>query len=317
MLMNIGTGEWDPELLDLFDVPAAMLPRIVRSSGVVGTTAGEHLGAEIPIAGIAGDQQAALAGQACFRPGLSKNTYGTGCFVLMHTGAVQPVSANQLIATRAASTSNEAAFAVEGSIFVAGAAVQWMRDRLRLISNAAESEAVARSVPDTGGVYLVPAFVGLGAPHWDAAARGTITGMTLGTTREHIVRAALESIAYQTRELIDCMQADTGERLEELRVDGGASSNDFLMQFQADILGTRIVRPADTETTALGAAYLAGLATGLWKSTDELETLWGRDRVFEPQMDVSKREELYAGWKKSVRQARMQDGRTVTAGECA
>ena len=313
MLMNIATGEWDDELLNLFDVPAAMLPRIVRSSEVVGTTAPEHLGAEIPIAGIAGDQQAALAGQACFRPGLSKNTYGTGCFVLMHTGATQPVSANKLLATRAASTGNEAAFAVEGSIFVAGAAVQWLRDRLRLFSNAAESEAVAQSVADTGGVYVVPAFVGLGAPHWDAAARGTITGMTLGTTREHIVRATLESIAYQTRELIDCMQADSGKRLEELRVDGGASANDFLMQFQADILGTRIVRPADTETTALGAAYLAGLATGIWKSTDELESMWARDKVFEPQMDAGKREELYAGWKQAVRQARMQDAGRASA----
>ena len=313
MLMNIGTGEWDQELLNLFDVPAAMLPRIVGSSEVLGTTSPEHLGAEIPIAGIAGDQQAALAGQVCFRPGLSKNTYGTGCFVLMHTGGTQPASANKLIATRAASASNGAAYAVEGSIFVAGAAVQWLRDRLRLVSNAAESEAVARSVSDTGGVYVVPAFVGLGAPHWDAEARGTITGMTLGTTREHIVRATLESIAYQTRELIDCMQADSGKRLEELRVDGGASANDFLMQFQADILGTRIVRPADTETTALGAAYLAGLATGIWKSTDELETLWVRERVFEPQMDAGKREELFAGWKQAVRQARMQDANLATA----
>ena len=313
MLMNIGTGDWDQELLRLFDVPAAMLPQIVRSSEVVGTTSPEHLGAEIPIAGIAGDQQAALAGQACFRPGLSKNTYGTGCFVLMHTGATQPFSSNQLLATRAASTSSEPAFAVEGSIFVAGAAVQWLRDRLRLVTNSAESEAVARSVPDTAGVYVVPAFVGLGAPHWDAAARGTITGMTLGTTREHIVRATLESIAYQTRELIDCMQADSGKRLEELRVDGGASANDFLMQFQADILGTRIVRPADTETTALGAAYLAGLATGVWKNTNELESLWARERVFEPQMDAGRREELFTGWKQAVRQARMQDAGRASA----
>jgi glycerol kinase len=307
MLMNLATGEWDPELLDLFGVPEAMLPRIVRSSEVVGTTAAEHLGAEIPIAGIAGDQQAALAGQACFRNGLSKNTYGTGCFVLMHTGERLPVSENRLLGTRAASVSDRPAFAIEGSIFVAGAAVQWMRDRLRLITNAAESEAVARSVPDTGGVYLVPAFVGLGAPHWDGRARGTLTGMTLGTTREHIVRAALESIAYQTRELIDAMQADVGQRLEELRVDGGASANDFLMQFQADILGCPIVRPADTETTALGAAYLAGLATGIWNSTTELESMWAREHVFEPSMDAARRDELFAGWKHAVRQARLQD----------
>ena len=305
MLMDLTTGQWDPELLSLFDIPAEMLPRIVRSSEVLGTTNAEHIGAEIPIAGIAGDQQAALAGQACFRPGLAKNTYGTGCFALLHTGTGRPVSQNQLLATRAASTTARAEFAIEGSVFVAGAAVQWLRDKLRVISTAAESEAVAAAVDDTGGVYFVPAFVGLGAPHWDAAARGTITGITLGTTSAHIVRAALESIAYQTRELMDAMQADTGNRVEELRVDGGASANNFLMQFQADILGTRIVRPFDVETTALGAAYLAGLAVGVWKSTEELESLWVRERVFEPQMSESKRDELYSGWKQAVRQARL------------
>lgn len=305
MLMNLQTGQWDPELLGLFDIPAAMLPAIVRSSEVVGTAAAEHLGSEIPIAAIAGDQQAALAGQACFREGLSKNTYGTGCFALMHTGPAAPVSQHRLLGTRAASTpSAPPAYAVEGSIFVAGAAVQWIRDRLRLIASAAESEPVAQSVPDTGGVYLVPAFVGLGAPHWDASARGTITGMTLGTTREHIVRAALESIAYQTRELIDAMEKDSGRQLEELRVDGGASANNFLMQFQADLLGRRIVRPADSETTALGAAYLAGLATGVWKSPADLESLWTRDREWEPQMDAGRRDELYQGWKQAVQKAR-------------
>lgn len=305
MLMNIETSEWDPELLTLFDVPPAMMPRIVTSSEIVDVTSPEHLGAEIPIAGIAGDQQAALAGQACFRNGLSKNTYGTGCFVLMYTGGSRPVSSNGLIATRAASP-GPPSFAVEGSIFIAGAAVQWMRDRLRLIASAAESEPVARSVPDTGGVYLVPAFVGLGAPYWDASARGTLVGMTLGTTREHIVRATLESIAYQTKELIDCMELESGHKLQELRVDGGASANDFLMQFQADVLGCTISRPADTETTALGAAYLAGLATGVWSGTEELESLWARDRVFEPSMAASKRTELYEGWKQAVRQARLQ-----------
>lgn len=304
MLMDLAAGVWDDELLRLFDIPKAMLPRIAASSEVVGTTAPEHLGAEIPIAGIAGDQQAALAGQACFRHGLSKNTYGTGCFALMHTGASAPVSLNRLITTRAASTDSSAQFALEGSIFIAGAAVQWLRDRLGLIASAAESEALAASVPDTGGVYVVPAFVGLGAPHWDAEARGTVTGMTLGTGRAHIVRATLESIAYQTRELIEAMKADSGERLEELRVDGGAAANDFLMQFQADILGTPIVRPADVETTALGAAYLAGLARGVWKNTAELESMWARDRVFEPQMPESRREELYAGWKCAVERAR-------------
>lgn len=305
MLMDLASGEWDDELLALFDIPRSMLPRIVGSSEIVGTTHGEHFSEEIPIAGIAGDQQAAMAGQACFRPGLSKNTYGTGCFALLNTGSRVPVSSNKMLGTRLASATGEAAFAIEGSIFVAGAAIQWLRDRLKLIATAAESEDAANSVPDTGGVYLVPAFVGLGAPHWDARARGTLTGMTLGTTSEHIVRAALESIAYQTRELIDAMQADTGARLEELRVDGGASANNFLMQFQADVLGTRIVRPFDVETTALGAAYLAGLAAGVWKDTEELEALWVRERVFEPQMAEQTREDLFAGWKQAVRQARL------------
>ena len=303
MLMNLGSGEWDPELLDLFDIPAAMLPRIVPSSGVVAETAPEHLGVPVPIAGIAGDQQAALAGQACFRPGLSKNTYGTGCFALMHTGGLQPVSRNRLLATRAASTSEQAQFAIEGSVFVAGAAVQWVRDQLKLIATAAESEAIAASVRDTGGVYLVPAFVGLGAPYWNSTAKGMISGMTLGTGSAEIVRATLESIAYQTRDLIEAMQADTGEHLKELRVDGGASANNFLMQFQADILGCRIVRPADVETTALGAAYLAGLATGIWKSTAELEQFWAVDRVFEPAISADQRESLYAGWKTAVARA--------------
>jgi glycerol kinase len=303
MLMNLATGEWDSELLDMFDIPRPMLPRIVPSSGIVAETAPEHLGSAIPIAGIAGDQQAALAGQACFRPGLSKNTYGTGCFALMHTGDVQPVSKNRLLATRAASSSGRPQFAIEGSVFVAGAAVQWIRDKLHLIQTAAESEAIAASVRDTGGVYLVPAFVGLGAPYWNSTAKGTISGLTLGTGAAEIVRATLESIAYQTRDLIDAMQADTGERLKELRVDGGASANNFLMQFQADILGCRIVRPADVETTALGAAYLAGLATGIWKSTEELERFWAVDRVFEPSISVDQRETLFAGWKAAVNRA--------------
>ena len=295
MLMDLATAEWDAELLNYFDIPRAMLPRIVDSCEVVGTTAGEHLGREIPIAGIAGDQQAALAGQACFRAGLTKNTYGTGCFALMHTGQKVPVSQNRLLATAAAD-----GYAVEGSIFVAGAAVQWLRDKLGLLATSAESEALARSVPDTGGVYVVPAFVGLGAPHWKADARGLITGLTLGTTRAHLVRATLEAIAYQTRELVDAMQADSGARLAELRVDGGAAQNEFLMQFQADILGCRIVRPVDTETTALGAAYLAGLATGIWKNTEEVEQFWRAEKVFEPQMTVDQREDLFAGWKRAV-----------------
>ena len=300
MLMNLATGEWDHELLDTFGVPPAMLPRIVPSSFVVGAAAAEHLGAEIPIAGIAGDQQAALFGQACFRPGLSKNTYGTGCFALMHTGSRQPVSQHKLLATRAAATDATPQFAIEGSIFIAGAAVQWLRDKLGIIKTAAESGELAASVPDTGGVYFVPAFVGLGAPHWDSQARGMLSGLTAASGKAHIARAALEAIAYQTRELVEAMEADSGEQLKELRVDGGAAASDFLMQFQADILGKRIVRPADAETTALGAAYLAGLATGFFKSLGELEQFWRADKVYEPAMTAQRREDLYRGWKTAV-----------------
>lgn len=304
MLMNLETGGWDDELLSIFGVPRAMLPRIVPSAGIVGVTHGEHLGDEIPIAGIAGDQQAALAGQACFRAGLSKNTYGTGCFALLHSGGHLPVSQNRLLATRAAALTSDAQYAVEGSIFIAGAAVQWLRDKAGLLNHAAESEGIARSVPDTGGVYFVPAFVGMGAPYWDSQAKAMISGMTLSTSKAHIVRAALESIAYQTRDLVDAMEADSGRDLEQLRVDGGASANDFLMQFQADILGCPIVRPADVETTALGAAYLAGLAVDIWKDTAELESFWKADRVFEPQMKADERESLFAGWKKAVSRCR-------------
>lgn len=306
MLMNLSSGEWDDELLSIFEVPRAMLPAIVPSSSICGHARAAHFGADIPIAGIAGDQQAALFGQACFRPGLSKNTYGTGCFVLMHTGSHEPVSANRLLATRAASIDMHPQYAIEGSVFVAGAAVQWLRDRIQLIGTAAESESLATSVSDTGGVYFVPAFVGMGAPHWDSAARGIITGITAGTDRAHIVRATLESIAFQTRELVEAMQADSGERLAELRVDGGASANNFLMQFQADVLGCRIVRPADIETTALGAAYLAGLATGFYKSSDEVERFWKADRVFEPSLGAERREALYAGWKNAVARCRLE-----------
>ena len=304
MLMNLATGEWDDGLLRVFEVPRAMLPRIVPSSGVAGEISAEHLGGGIPIAGIAGDQQAALAGQACFRPGLSKNTYGTGCFALLHTGAREPVSKNRLLATRAASTNAQPQFAIEGSVFIAGAAIQWLRDELKVIATAAESEALAISVPDNGGIYFVPAFVGLGAPHWDPDARGLITGLTRSTGRAHIVRAAVESIAYQTRELVEAMQADAGEELRELRVDGGAAVNDLLMQFQSDILGKPIVRPVDVETTALGAAYLAGLATGFWKSVAEVESFWRAERRFEPQMPASTRERFFGEWKAAVARAR-------------
>jgi glycerol kinase len=306
MLMNLASGDWDSGLLDIFTIPKAMLPRIVPSSKVVGTSAAIHFGAEIPIAGIAGDQQAALFGQACHRPGLSKNTYGTGCFALMHTGSREPVSKHKLLATRAASIDQNSQFAVEGSIFIAGAAVQWLRDKVGLLATAAESAQVASSIETTGGVYVVPAFVGLGSPHWDPDARGLITGITQGTGRAEIVRATLASIAYQTRELVEAMEADSGEALKELRVDGGAAANDFLMQFQADILGKSIVRPQDTETTALGAAYLAGLATGFFRSLDEIDRFWRVERVFEPVMPSSQREELYAGWKKAVARCRFQ-----------
>ncbi len=304
MLMDLKSGDWSDELLEVFDVPRQMLPRIVPSSAVSGETAPEHLGTAIPIAGIAGDQQAALAGQACFRAGLSKNTYGTGCFALLHCGSRPPVSQNRLLATRAASTNAAGQYAIEGSVFVAGAAIQWLRDGLGAIANSSDVESLARSVPDNGGVYFVPAFVGLGAPHWDADARGVITGLTRSTGRAHIARGALEAIAYQTRELIEAMQADTGERLVELRVDGGAAVNDFLMQFQADILARPIVRPVDIETTSLGAAYLAGLATGFWSSIEELESFWRVERRFEPAMPDHDRDRLWSGWQDAITRAR-------------
>lgn len=303
MLMNLETGDWDPDLLDLLDVPRAMLPQIVPSSGVAGMAAGEHLGAEVPIAGLAGDQQAALFGQACFRGGQAKNTYGTGCFLLLHTGARLPVSRHRLLATRAASLDGGAQFAIEGSVFAAGVAVDWLINALGLFGTHEELEKQAVSIGSNQGVYFVPAFIGMGAPHWDPKARGLLTGLTLNTTPATLARAALEAIAYQTRDLVEAMESDTGERLRELRADGGASANDFLMQFQADILGVPVLRPKDIETTALGAAYLAGLATGFWKSLEELEHFWQQDRVFEPALEPDWREELYAGWKRALRRA--------------
>lgn len=304
LLMNLESGEWDDDLLRVLNVPRAMLPRIAKSSEVLASTSGDLFGAEIPIAGIAGDQQAALAGQACFEPGMSKNTYGTGCFCLLHTGEKLVHSKNRLLTTRAASLGGEKVFAMEGSVFVAGAAIQWLRDSLKLIPSAPASQAIAESVPDTAGVYFVPAFVGLGAPHWDSDARGVISGLTRGATSAHIVRAALESIAYQSRELVDAQQADAGTPITEMRVDGGAAQNDFLMQFQADILGCRIVRPADTETTALGAAYLAGLAVGYWSSAAEIASFWKADRVFEPAIGDTERNQLFAGWQDAVDRAK-------------
>src|SRR5271169_2882570 len=298
LLFNLHTLAWDQQILDYFAIPASLLPEVKPSSAIFGET---HLfGAPVPIAGVVGDQQASLFGQQCFDHGMVKNTYGTGCFLLMNTGTEIPRSESGLLGTVAWGLDGRTEYALEGSVFIAGAAIQWLRDEMKMLSDAAESEALARSVPDTHGIYLVPAFVGLGAPHWDAYARGTITGITRGTNRAHLVRAALESIAYQTREVVDAMARDSGLRPALLRVDGGAARNDFLCQFQADILGIPVERPATTESTALGAAYLAGLATGFWQDEQELAAHLQLGRRFEPGMDVSRREDLYAGWERAV-----------------
>jgi len=300
MLYNIRELAWDERLLSELNIPAAMLPEVRDSSGGFGAADAEWLGGEVPIAGVAGDQQAALFGQGCREPGLAKNTYGTGCFLLMNTGSEAPVSQNGLITTLAWGIDGRVDYALEGSIFVAGAAVQWLRDGIQLVEHASDSEALASSVPDTGGVYLVPAFVGLGAPYWDERARGAIVGITRGTERGHIVRATLESIAYQTRDVVECIGKDSGIELGRLRVDGGACENNFLMQFQADILGVEVERPKVLEVTALGAAALAGLAVGFWQSGDELSGATASERVFEPQLAASERDGLYEGWRRAV-----------------
>jgi glycerol kinase len=300
LLYNIRSNRWDDELLERMRVPSALLPDVRSSSEVYGETEPDLFGGPIAIAGNAGDQQAALFGQACFAPGMMKNTYGTGCFLLMNTGDRPRPSKTGLLTTIAWRRGGETTYALEGSVFVAGAAVQWLRDGLGLISAAAETEALASSVPDTGGVYFVPAFVGLGAPYWDMDARGAVTGLTRGTTRAHLVRAALEAMAYQTRDVVECMERDSGIRARELRVDGGAARNDLLCQFQADVLGIPVVRPVVTETTALGAAYLAGLAVGFWTSRDEISAQWRVERRFEPTMRRSERERRYEGWKDAV-----------------
>ena len=303
MLFNIKTLRWDEKILKMLDIPVSMLPKVKNSSQVYGYASLGQQGRKVPVAGIAGDQQAALFGQACFEQGQAKNTYGTGCFILMNTGEKFVKSSNGLLTTIAIGIDDRVTYALEGSVFIAGAVVQWLRDELRLIDSASETEQLAQSVPDTGGVYLVPAFTGLGAPHWDMYARGTITGITRGTGRSHIVRAALESIAYQTRDVLDAMMQDTGINLKSLKVDGGASQNNFLMQFQSDILGKEVDRPVVTETTALGAAYLAGLATGFWKSRDEIAQKWSMDRKFMPVMNIDEREARYSKWKKAVTRA--------------
>jgi len=307
LLFNIHSGDWDPELLSLLRVPRAMLPDVLPSSHAFGMIAPSVLGAPIPITGVAGDQQAALFGQGCHSAGMAKNTYGTGCFMLLHTGNKVVQSANGLLGTAAAQLGRavdardvDRQYALEGSVFIGGAVVQWLRDELKFFESAADIERLASDVLDNGGVYVVPAFAGLGAPHWDPHARGAIVGLTRGSSRAHIARAALESIAYQSADVLEAMQKDAGEKLAELRVDGGAAANDLLMQFQADILGVPVVRPKVLETTALGAAYLAGLYTDVWKSREQIAAQWQMERRFEPRMARAEAEALLARWREAV-----------------
>lgn len=304
MLFNIHSLEWDDEILELLGIPRGILPTPVPSSKVYGESIPTLFGGPIRISGAAGDQQAALFGQCCFNKGDAKNTYGTGGFLLMNTGSEPVTSKNGLLTTIAWGLDGKVDYALEGSVFVEGAAIQWLRDELKIIENAPASEALAESVPDTGGVYMVPAFVGLGAPYWDPYARGLICGITRGTSRAHIVRATLESMAYQICDLVGAMEADSGAKLSALRVDGGASANNFLLQFQADMLGSRVQRPACIETTSLGAAYLAGLATGYWKDKGDIIANWQEDRAFAPAADSARREKLLAGWHDAVRRCR-------------
>ncbi len=309
LLYNLHERKWDADILALMNIPACVLPVVKPSSGVCAhTTPTPPLRREIPIAGIAGDQQAALFGQGAWEPGMVKNTYGTGCFLLMYTGDKAVSSTQGLLTTLACSATGGPAYALEGSIFTTGAAIQWLRDELRILERASESEQMARSVPDSGGVYMVPAFVGLGAPYWDMEARGAIVGLTRGSNRAHIVRATLESIAYQSRDVAGVMSSDAGIPIKEMRVDGGASANDFLMQFQADILNVRVDRPAMVETTAMGAAFLAGMAVGFWKGTEELGRVRKVERIFEPSMSEEERTRLYAGWQEAVGRVRSARG---------
>ncbi|MBR0383942.1 MAG: glycerol kinase GlpK [Eubacteriaceae bacterium] len=302
MLFNIKTLEWDDELCEKFQAPKSLLPNVLPSSAEYGYTT--LFGGKIPITGIAGDQQSALFGQGCFEAGMAKNTYGTGCFMLMNTGTEAVKSNNGLLTTIAWGLNGKVEYALEGSVFVAGAAIQWLRDEVRLVDTAPDSEHFAKKVADTNGVYVVPAFTGLGAPHWDAYARGVITGLTRGANKNHIIRATLESLAYQTKDVLDAMEKDAGTQLKSLKVDGGACANNFLMQFQADILGCPVDRPSIVETTAMGASYLAGLAVGFWKDQDEVAAAWKLDRTFEPMMDADTRAKLYKGWTKAVDRAK-------------
>jgi len=302
MLFDIHKLRWDEKLLEELDIPLAMLPEVFPSGHVYGVASIQ--GTDIPIAGVAGDQQAALFGQCCFERGDAKNTYGTGCFLLMNSGGEPCESKNGLLTTIAAGLDSKVSYALEGSVFTGGAVIQWLRDEMRFLTESSDSEYYASKVEDTGGVYLVPAFTGLGAPYWDMYARGCILGITRGTKRQHIIRAAEESIAYQSMDLVRAMEKDTGSRLTELKVDGGAARDNFLMQFQADVIGADIRRPVVRETTALGAAYLAGLTTGFWKNADEVKAKWQCDTTFTPQMDENKRDELIAGWHKAVGRGR-------------
>ena len=301
MLLNIHTGKWDEELLKIFTIPGSLLPEVKSSSEILGVTGSLVTDSRIPIGGIAGDQQAALFGQMCTQPGMVKNTYGTGCFMLMNTGEKAITSKNNLLTTIAWKINNKTEYALEGSVFIAGAVVQWLRDGLKIIRNSKEVETLAHEVTDTGGVYIVPAFAGLGAPHWNPHARGAMFGLTRGTTNAHIAKAALDSIAYQTCDVLKAMEADAGISIKELRVDGGATVNDQLMQFQSDLLNCKVVRPKITETTALGAAYLAGLAVGYWKNVDEIQQQWQVDKNFSPSLDEQKRNELMSGWQRAVK----------------
>jgi len=303
MLFNIHSLQWDNELLEIFDVPASILPQVKSSSEIYGYTQNILTAHNIPIAGIAGDQQAALFGQMCTQPGMVKNTYGTGCFMLMNTGEKAVPSSNNLLTTVAWQINGVTHYALEGSVFIAGAVVQWLRDGLKIIRTAAEVEILASEVEDSGGVYVVPAFAGLGAPYWNQHARGTIVGITRGTSGAHFARAALDSIAYQTMDVLKAMEADSGISIKELRVDGGATANNLLMQFQSDMLQTKVVRPVITETTAIGAAYLAGLAVGFWKDLEEIQAQWQMETVFSPKMDEGERQVLSAGWKKAIQAA--------------
>lgn len=304
LMYNIHELKWDEELLEILTVPKSMLPEVRPSSEVYAHTIEYHFfGQSIPIAGAAGDQQAALFGQACFNEGMAKNTYGTGCFMLMNTGAKAVSSEHGLLTTLAWGLNGKIEYALEGSIFVAGSAIQWLRDGLRMLNDAKDSEAYAKRVESTDGVYVVPAFVGLGTPYWDSEVRGAIFGLTRGTSKEHFIRATLESLAYQTKDVLDAMEADSGIELQTLRVDGGAVKNDFLMQFQSDLLQVPVERPTINETTALGAAYLAGLAVGYWKDQEEISQQWAVDKTFKPSMEVQDRDKLYEGWKKAVHAA--------------